>query len=62
MRFLHMRFGLSGGPGATLLAVGQFHGLTKERIRQIELRALSKLRCQSYGAADIARAHTVLLH
>jgi RNA polymerase sigma factor (sigma-70 family) len=41
---LQLRFGLDGGPPCTLDQIGQHFGLTRERIRQIEIRALFKLR------------------
>jgi RNA polymerase sigma factor (sigma-70 family) len=41
---LRLRFGLDGGQPGTLDQVGQHFGLTRERIRQIEARAMSKLR------------------
>jgi RNA polymerase primary sigma factor len=43
-RVLRMRFGLSGERPYTLEEVGQKFGLTRERIRQIEGRALRRLR------------------
>jgi RNA polymerase primary sigma factor len=43
-RVLQMRFGLRDGHTYTLDEVGSRFGLTRERIRQIEAQALSKLR------------------
>jgi RNA polymerase primary sigma factor len=43
-RILQLRFGLKNGQGCTLDEVGQEFGLTRERIRQIESRALRMLR------------------
>jgi RNA polymerase primary sigma factor len=43
-RILHMRFGLAGMTEHTLEEVGKTFGVTRERIRQIEARALEKLR------------------
>lgn len=39
-----MRFGLDDGEPKTLEEVGKIYGVTKERIRQIEIKALRKLR------------------
>ncbi len=41
---LELRFGLLDGSANTLEEVGQYFGLTRERIRQIEIKALRKLR------------------
>jgi len=43
-RILRLRFGLANGRSYTLEEVGQKFGLTRERIRQIEGRALRRLR------------------
>ena len=43
-RILRLRFGLQNGHCYTLEEVGQKFGLTRERIRQIEGRALRRLR------------------
>jgi RNA polymerase primary sigma factor len=43
-RILRMRFGLEDGNSYTLEEVGQKFGLTRERIRQIEGKALRRLR------------------
>jgi RNA polymerase primary sigma factor len=43
-KVLEMRFGLLDGQGRTLEEVGQAFGVTRERIRQIEAKALRKLR------------------
>ena len=43
-RILHMRFGFEDGNPRTLEEVGQVFAVTRERIRQIEAKALRKLR------------------
>ncbi len=43
-RVLELRFGLDDGRARTLEEVGQVFGVTRERIRQIEAKALRKLR------------------
>jgi RNA polymerase primary sigma factor len=43
-RILRMRFGIGGSAEHTLEEVGKVFGLTRERIRQIEAKALEKLR------------------
>jgi RNA polymerase primary sigma factor len=39
-----LRFGLTDGRPRTLDEIGQVHGVTRERIRQIEFKAMAKLR------------------
>lgn len=43
-KIVKMRFGLDGGKSHTLEEVGQEFAVTRERIRQIEAKALNKLR------------------
>jgi len=43
-KIIKMRFGLEGGKSHTLEEVGQEFAVTRERIRQIEAKALAKLR------------------
>jgi len=44
-----MRFGLDDGRRYTLDEVGQQFGVTRERVRQIENKALRKLRHPRYS-------------
>jgi RNA polymerase sigma factor (sigma-70 family) len=52
---VRLRFGLDRGEPRTLEEVGKHFNLTRERIRQIEAKAMSKLRhpCVSTGAEDL---------
>jgi RNA polymerase primary sigma factor len=43
-RVLRLRFGIGGADDLTLAEVGKVFGVTRERIRQIEAKALEKLR------------------
>ena len=43
-RVLRLRYGLDGGQPQTLEEVGKVFGVTRERIRQVEARAIRKLR------------------
>jgi RNA polymerase sigma factor (sigma-70 family) len=56
-RILSLRFGLDRGEPRTLEEVGRHLSLTRERIRQIEARAISKLRDRNaLGARDLLTA------
>jgi len=52
-KILKMRFGIDGGKSHTLEEVGQEFAVTRERIRQIEAKALNKLRKNK----DIKKLH-----
>jgi RNA polymerase primary sigma factor len=43
-RIIQLRYGLSDGRARTLEEVGEVFGVTRERIRQIEVKTLAKLR------------------
>lgn len=43
-KVIEMRFGLTGGDSQTLDSIGKEFGITRERVRQIEVQALKKLR------------------
>jgi len=55
---LRLRFGLNGCPPITLKQVGERFGLSRERIRQIELRALKKIHAVQQTLLDQARQVT----
>ena len=48
-KIVRMRFGLDNGKNHTLEEVGQEFAVTRERIRQIEAKALAKLRKHKYA-------------
>ena len=52
---IRLRFGLDRGAPRTLEEIGKQFNLTRERIRQIEAKAMSKLRhpCVNNGAHDL---------
>ncbi len=53
---LTLRFGLKGGQGHTLDEIGEKLGFTRERIRQLEMQALRKLR----ESNDVKHLHAYL--
>ena len=52
-KILEMRFGLVDGVTHTLEEVGKEFGVTRERIRQIEAKALDKIK--EFGVVDKLR-------
>jgi RNA polymerase primary sigma factor len=48
VRILQLRYGLTDGESYTLEEVGRKMGVTRERVRQIEAQALSRLRHPTY--------------
>jgi RNA polymerase primary sigma factor len=55
-RVLTLRFGLDGGSPRTLEEVGSQLGITRERVRQLETRALRELRLAAPGLEHYLRA------
>ena len=55
-RVLSLRFGLDGQPPQTLEEVGTQLGITRERVRQLETRALRELRLAAPGLEHYLRA------
>jgi len=51
-KIVRMRFGLDSGKSHTLEEVGQEFAVTRERIRQIEAKAMQKLRALLAENAD----------
>ena len=43
-RVIELRYGLTGDEPLTLVEIGKFIGVTRERVRQIEIAAIEKLR------------------
>jgi RNA polymerase primary sigma factor len=54
-QILQLRFGLGEGDAQTLDEIGQRFGLTRERIRQLEMKALAKLRAPELGLRAVSR-------
>lgn len=44
IEILRLRYGMGGNESMTLKAIGDQHNITAERVRQIEVTALKKLR------------------
>ena len=55
-RVLSLRFGLDGESPQTLEEVGTQLGITRERVRQLETRALRELRQAAPGLEHYLRA------
>jgi RNA polymerase primary sigma factor len=55
-RVLSLRFGLDGESPQTLEEVGTQLGITRERVRQLETRALRELRITAPGLEHYLRA------
>ena len=55
-RVVTLRFGLDGGTPYTLDEIGADVGVTRERVRQLETRALRELRLAAPGLAHYLRA------
>jgi RNA polymerase primary sigma factor len=55
-RVVTLRFGLDGGTPCTLDEIGAEVGVTRERVRQLETRALRELRLAAPGLAHYLRA------
>lgn len=53
---LRLRFGLDGGREHTLQEIGEHLGISRERTRQLEAKALSRLRCGDVGDELVALA------
>jgi RNA polymerase primary sigma factor len=53
-QIIRLRFGLSGSESYTLEEIGQRFGVSRERIRQLEARALRQMKtiCQEQGLSD----------
>jgi RNA polymerase primary sigma factor len=56
-RVLCMRFGIGGAGEHTLEEIGTVFGVTRERIRQIEAKALAKLRNPAHARKLVTFAH-----
>lgn len=57
-RILHLRYGMAGNRKCTLKDIGTELGISGERVRQIECRALRKLAQRRKEKAMITETHT----
>ena len=56
-KVLELRYGLDGGDARTLEEVGRAFGVTRERVRQIESRALMKLKGRLQDSSGASSEH-----
>jgi len=56
-RVIRLRYGLDGAQGRTLFQVGKLMGITRERVRQVEAKALEKLRQEGTLASLLAKGN-----
>src|SRR3954447_18778086 len=56
-KVLALRYGLDGSDARTLEEVGRALGVTRERVRQIESRALAKLKSQDQASSGSSSEH-----
>jgi len=56
-RVIRLRYGLDGAEGRTLFQVGKLMGITRERVRQVEAKALEKLRQEGTLASLLAKGN-----
>ena len=48
-KIIHQRYGLTNGNPETLEEIAKYHNITRERVRQIEVKTIRKLRSWHYG-------------
>ncbi len=57
---IKLRFGIAGEPMTTLEDIGARYNLTRERIRQIEAKALRKLKAKHNKFASILQEYAMI--
>jgi RNA polymerase primary sigma factor len=60
-QIIEMRFGLNGNPKKTLQQIGDMFGICRERVRQIERKALRKIKHPSRLKNTICHTKKALL-